>query len=194
MKIKEVKFYKSVDTIDEKVFFDERKEIVFIGRSNVGKSSLMNAIFNTKDLVHTSSKPWKTRRANIFLVNNKYYFTDLPWYGFAKMGKEKMEKIDGLISWYLEERKFTIKQVVLIIDSKIWAQESDIAMYKFLEDLELPKCIILSKVDRLSNNEIKKSLEHSEEIFFWQKIIPISTQKNIWIRELLLSLGETLKN
>jgi GTP-binding protein len=57
MKIKEVKFYKSVDTIDEKVFFDEKKEIIFIGRSNVGKSSLMNTIFNTKDLVHTSSKP-----------------------------------------------------------------------------------------------------------------------------------------
>ncbi len=193
MKIKDVIFYKSVDTLDEKVFFDERKEIVFIGRSNVGKSSLMNAIFNTKDLVHTSSKPGKTRRANMFLVNNKYYFTDLPWYGFAKMGKEQMEKIDGLISWYLEERKNAIKQVVLIVDTKIGAQESDLAMYKFLEEMKIPKCIALSKVDRLSNNEIKKSLDHSQEIFFGQKIIPISTFKNVWIKELLLLLGESLK-
>lgn len=192
MKIKTLSFSHSADIKDNKVFFDTKKEIVFIGRSNVWKSSLMNSLFGKKDLVHMSSKPWKTRRANVFLVNNKYYFTDLPWYGFAKLGKEKMEELDGLISWYLEERKAFIKQVVLIVDSKIGAQESDIAMYKFLEELEIPRLIILSKIDRLSKNDIKKSLTHSEEIFFWQKIFPISTTKNIWLKELLSFLWESL--
>jgi GTP-binding protein len=78
MKLKEVKFVKSVAINSEKVFFDEKHEIIFLGRSNVGKSSLMNAIFEKKDLVKTSSMPGKTRTANLFLLNNKYYFTDLP--------------------------------------------------------------------------------------------------------------------
>ena len=79
----------------------------------------MNGIFNRKALVKTSSKPGKTRTANIFVANTKYFFTDLPGYGFAKMGKELKEDLDSLISWYVEERKPYIKKVVLIVDSKI---------------------------------------------------------------------------
>ncbi len=71
----------------------------------MGKSSLMNTIFQRKDLVKTSSKPGKTRLANIFQVGTKYYLTDLPGYGFAKMGKQMKEDLDALISWYLEERR-----------------------------------------------------------------------------------------
>lgn len=193
MKIVDVVFHKSTDILDKEVFFDSKKEIVFIGRSNVGKSSLMNSLFNKKELVHTSSKPWKTKRANMFLVNNKYYFTDLPGYGFAKLGNDEMEKIDGLISWYLEERKNYIKQVVLIVDSKIGPQKSDIEMMAYLEEMWLPKVIVLSKIDRLSNNDIKNSMHHTEELFFGQKIIPLSVKSNAWIRELLVYLAGTLK-
>ncbi|USN58330.1 MAG: 50S ribosome-binding GTPase [Candidatus Peribacteria bacterium] len=119
MKIQEVRFDKSVSIQDTELFFDARKEIIFVGRSNVGKSSLMNAIFHKKDLVKTSSRPGKTKTANLFLVNNKFYYTDLPGYGFAKLGKELKEHLDALISWYVEERKPYIKQVVILIDSKI---------------------------------------------------------------------------
>lgn len=119
MKIVNVEFLKSVSIRDEKIYFDPRNEIVFVGRSNVGKSSLLNTLFNKKGLVHTSSLPGKTRTANIFFVNNKYYFTDMPGYGFAKMGKEKRDELDALISWYLEERKAYIKNVVMILDCKI---------------------------------------------------------------------------
>lgn len=185
----DVVFHKSTDILDDKVYFDDKKEIVFIGRSNVGKSSLMNSLFNKKEMVHTSSKPGKTRRANIFLVNNKYFFTDLPGYGFAKQGPDQMEKLDGLISWYLEERRNYIKQVVLIVDSKIGPQKSDIDMMTYLEEMGIPKVIVISKVDRLSNNDIKNSIHHTEEIFFGQKVIPISTVNNIGIRELLVYLG-----
>ncbi len=149
MKIKESSFIKSVTINDSKVYFEARNEVVFVGRSNVGKSSIMNALMNKKDLVKTSSRPGKTRNANIFFVNKKYYFTDLPGYGFAKLGKSLKEDLDSLISWYLEERKEYIKRVVLLIDAKIGPQEKDIEMLKFLTDMELSPLIVLSKIDRL---------------------------------------------
>lgn len=168
MKITSAEFLKSVTINDEKVYFDNRNEVVFIGRSNVGKSSLMNALLQKKGLVKTSSTPGKTRNANLFFVNEKYFFTDLPGYGFAKMGEEKRKDLDALISWYLEERKSYIKRVVVLIDSKIGAQATDLDMYKYLAEHELNPLIVLSKTDRLSNNEIQKSMRHAEEIFFGQ--------------------------
>lgn len=119
MKIIDAKFLKAVSIHSSDIFLENRKEVVFVGRSNVGKSSLMNALMQKKDLVKTSSKPGKTRTANIFLVNGKYYFTDLPGYGFAKLGQETKQDLDALISWYLEEKSYAIKQVFLLLDAKI---------------------------------------------------------------------------
>ena len=109
--LREVKFYKSVWFWNNELFFDEKKEIIFVGRSNVGKSSLMNNLFQKKDLVKTSARPWKTKLVNIFEVENKYYLTDLPGYWFAKLWKELKKKLDWLIIWYIEERKENIKKV-----------------------------------------------------------------------------------
>lgn len=192
IKFSDVVFNKSVGLWAEEVFFDDKKEIVFVGRSNMWKSSLMNAIFEKKDLVKTSARPGKTRLANLFVVSKKYYLTDLPGYGFAKLWKEHKDKLDWLISWYLEERKGSIKKVVMLIDSKLWAQESDLDMYKFILWLELPLTIVLSKVDKLSKNEIYKSIEHAKESFFWQDIIPVSSSKNIWIMELCKNIQSVL--
>ncbi len=193
MKIKETKFIKSVFIDDNEAIFDNRWEIVFVWRSNVGKSSIMNALMHKKDLVKTSSKPGKTKTANIFLVNNKYYFTDLPGYWFAKLWKNILEKLDALISWYLEARIENIKKIVMLIDTKIWPQQADIDMYKFILNLWIPIVIVLSKIDRLSKNEIHKSKKLASDIFFWQDIFPISSTKNIWIRELEKYLGDALE-
>lgn len=184
MKLKEVKFVKSVDINSEKVFFDEKHEIIFLGRSNVGKSSLMNAIFEKKDLVKTSSMPGKTRTANLFLLNNKYYFTDLPWYGFAKMWKAKKQDLDNLINWYIEERKEYIKSAVILIDSKLGPQESDIEMYRHLLDLDMDVTIVVTKIDKLNNNDIKKVNFLSQEAFFWQPVNLLSAKSMIWIKEI----------
>ena len=135
MKITSAEFLKSISIHDEKIFLEIRNEVIFIGRSNVGKSSLMNALLNKKDLVKTSSKPGKTRNANMFLVNEKYHFTDLPGYGFAKLGQALRDDLDALISWYVEEKKYTIKQVVLVCDGKIGPQQSDIDMYQYITQL-----------------------------------------------------------
>lgn len=184
MKLTDVKFYKSIWLNSEEVYFDDKKEVVFVGRSNMWKSSLMNTIFQKKDLVKTSSKPGKTRLANLFLVENKYYFTDLPGYGFAKLWKDLREELDWLISWYLEERRNSIKKVVILVDSKLWAQESDLEMYRYILDLELPVLIVLSKSDKLSKTELFKSLAHAKEQFFGQEIIPVSSKSKLGIFEL----------
>lgn len=192
IKFSEVKFLKSVWLWTREVFFDSKPEVLFVGRSNMWKSSLMNSIFERKDLVKTSSVPGKTRLANIFFVGNKYYLTDLPWYWFAKLWRNFKEELDWLISWYLEERKESIKNVIMLIDSKLWAQESDIDMYKYILSLELPITIVLSKTDKLSNNDISKSVEHAKEMFFWQNIIPVSSTKKTGISELCKIISKSL--
>jgi len=194
MKIQDSRFIKWVSIHDKKVFFEERNEVVFVWRSNVWKSSLMNALMKKKDLVKTSSKPGKTRNANIFLVNEKYYFTDLPWYGFAKLWHELREDLDALISWYLEEKRTSIKQVVLICDAKIGPQQTDIDMYQFISDLALPVTIVMSKIDRLWKNDVLKSKNHTQEVFFWARVLPVSATKLDGIDELRKILWEALKS
>lgn len=193
MKIKTAEFIKSVSINDTKVYFDARNEVVFVGRSNVWKSSLMNALMHKKDLVKTSSKPGKTRTANIFFVNKKYYFTDLPGYWFAKLGQDLREDLDALISWYLEERKRYLKKVVLVVDAKIGPQQKDIDMLEFLSEQELSPVIVLSKCDRLGRNDVNKSIAHTQKVFFGQQILPVSSSKGDGIEELRKLLGESLK-
>lgn len=194
MKIQNASFVKTVSINDSKVYFDARSEVVFVGRSNVWKSSLMYALMHKKDLVKTSSKPGKTRNANIFFVNEKYYFTDLPGYGFAKLGQALREDLDALISWYLEERKQYIKKVVLVVDAKIGPQEKDIEMMNFLNEMELSPLIVLSKCDRLWKNDINKSLAHTQKVFFGQQIESISSLKWEGIDDVRKILGDALKS
>lgn len=192
MKITEVSFVKSVSINDNRVFFESRDEIVFIGRSNMGKSTLMNKIFNKRDMVKTSARPGKTKTANIFLVNKKFFYTDLPGYGFARLGKEVREHLDALISWYLEEKRNNIKKVVMLIDSKIWPQQSDIDMFGYIQELGLPVTIVLSKIDRLSKSEADKSLAATQKAFFGQQVIGVSSTKHIGLDPLFKILREAL--
>lgn len=193
MKSLEVFFDKSISIDSNEVLLDNKKQIVFVGRSNVWKSSLMNAIFQIKNLVKTSSLPGKTKLANLFKVNNKYYFVDLPGYWFAKLGKEQKEKLDALISWYLEEFSFYIKRIVVVLDSKLWPTETDIDMFKFLNEFKIPLIFVLNKIDKLSKNEISKSVSHTQDIFFGQKIVAVSAKNNIWIDWLRKELMDSLK-
>ena len=152
----------------------------------------MNALFQKKDLVKTSSRPGKTKTANVFIVANKYNFTDLPGYGFAKLGKTLKDTLDGLNSWYLEERVEQLKKVVILIDAKIWAQQSDIDMYGYIQELWLPVTIVLSKIDKIGRNEVNKSLIHTQKLFFGQEIIPVSSTKKDGIHELEKSIKAAL--
>lgn len=193
MKKLEVSFDKSISIESNKISFENKKQIVFVGRSNVGKSSLMNALFESKWLVKTSSLPWKTKLANLFKVNNKYHFVDLPGYGFAKLGQEQKAKLDALISWYLEEFSGDIKKIVVVLDSKLGPTETDFDMFKYISEFQIPMIFVLNKIDRLSNNDVKNSVMHTQELFFWQKVVAVSAKANIGIDELRRELMESLK-
>lgn len=192
MKFSDVVFNKSIALQSQDIMFENKKEIIFVGRSNVGKSSIMNSIFEKKDLVKTSSRPGKTKTANIFTVANKYWLTDLPGYGFAKMWKTFQEQLDGLISWYIEERASHIQAVVILIDSRIWAGQGDIDMYKYLLELELPIKIVLSKTDKISKSELAKVTQKVKNDFFGQEILPVSSLKKTGVHELTKSLKQAL--
>lgn len=192
MKFSDVVFNKSIALQSQDIMFENKKEVIFVGRSNVGKSSIMNALFEKKDLVKTSSRPGKTKTANIFTVANKYWLTDLPGYGFAKMGKTFQEQLDGLISWYIEERASHIKAVVILIDSRIWAGQGDIDMYKYLLELELPVKIVLSKTDKISKGALGKVTQQVKNDFFGQEILPVSSLKKTGVQELSKSLKQAL--
>jgi GTP-binding protein len=139
-------------------------EIAFAGRSNVGKSSLINCILNLKNLAKTSSTPGKTQQLNFYKINQKFYFVDLPGYGFAKVSQEKREGWKKLIESYLENNSF-LKSVVLIIDSRHEPMELDIAMAEWLNFLNIPYIISATKIDKLSNNDIAKNIKKFKEAY-----------------------------
>ena len=109
-------------------------QIAFIGRSNVGKSSVINSITGRKSLVKSSATPGKTREINFFLINKDVYFVDLPGYGFARMSKTLSEKLRKLILWFFTSGEASPKLVVLIIDSRIGPTELDMEMLEVLKD------------------------------------------------------------
>ncbi|MGA1846106.1 ribosome biogenesis GTP-binding protein YihA/YsxC [Deferribacter abyssi] len=133
----------------------ELPEIAFVGRSNVGKSSMINALTNRKKLVKVSKKPGKTRAINFFNINNKIIFVDLPGYGYAKVSKKEQEKWKFIIETYLLKRT-QLKCVVLIIDIRIGPTKDDMMMLEWLEAYSVDAIIVLTKSDKLSNNKIAK--------------------------------------
>jgi len=125
-------------------------------------------------------------------MNNKYYFTDLPGYWFAKLWKDFLEKLDALISWYLEARRDYIKWVCILIDSRIWIQQKDKDMFLYVQELWLPIKIILSKTDKIGTNELNKAKSHIQNELFWQQVFEVSSLKKTWIKELFNDLTDSL--
>jgi GTP-binding protein len=127
-------------------------EIVFAGRSNVGKSTLLNSLTGVKGLAKTSSTPGKTRLINYFRINNEFYFVDLPGYGYAAVAHAEKAAWGHLLASYIEHRR-TISLIVLLLDSRHPAMPSDRAMIDFLEFHERPYGIVLTKYDKLTQKE-----------------------------------------
>lgn len=136
----------------------EKVEIVFAGRSNVGKSSLINRIFSRKSLARVSSEPGKTRTINFYRLG-EIYFVDLPGYGYAKVSKADKERWSKLISGYLSDPERDIGIVFSLIDMRHPPTADDIMMINFLIDAELPFCVILTKSDKLNKSERTARLE-----------------------------------
>lgn len=137
---------------------DEKAEYAFIGRSNVGKSSLINSLTNNKSLAKTSSKPGKTQLINHFLINNEWYMVDLPGYGYAKTSKTNRAIFHKMINDYLLNRKNLICLFVLI-DSRHNLQAIDDDFMQWLAENQIPFSIIFTKTDKLSKNNLAKNLK-----------------------------------
>ncbi|MAS63717.1 MAG: YihA family ribosome biogenesis GTP-binding protein [Coraliomargarita sp.] len=128
-------------------------EFAFIGRSNVGKSSLINMLAGKKELAHTSSKPGKTQLINFFEINRAWHLVDLPGYGYAKVSKSKQHDFNRDISAYLTERT-NLKHIFLLVDSQIDPQGGDLSFAQWLQKCELSYSIIFTKIDRSSSSHV----------------------------------------
>lgn len=158
---------------------DDLPEVVFVGRSNVGKSSILNALLNRKNLAYVGSTPGKTQQINFFNIDEKIYFVDLPGYSFSVMGKEKSEKISKVIDSYLKSRK-NIALVMMLVDIRHKPSKDDVLMYEYLINSDLNFIIVPTKADKVPITKvndyckvIQDELNAPEEI----DIIPISSTK-----------------
>jgi GTP-binding protein len=142
---------KSVTQLDQRPL-PPRPEIAVIGRSNVGKSSLINTLFNRKNLAKISSTPGKTRLINYFSIDNQLYFVDLPGYGYAKISKEQRSGWQKVIESYLKNN-LELKLVFLLIDSRHLVMDNDKIMIEWLNHYRIPYILILTKSDKISNNQ-----------------------------------------
>lgn len=128
-------------------------EFAFVGRSNVGKSSLINMLCNNKGLAKTSSTPGKTQTVNLFLINEQWYLADLPGYGYAKVNKNMRQKFQSLITDYLSQRK-QLKHVFVLIDGRISPQKIDMEFAEFLIQEEIPYTFIITKTDKAKQKDV----------------------------------------
>lgn len=135
----------------------DKPEFAFIGRSNVGKSSLINMLCRKKDLAKTSSKPGKTQLINHFIINDQWYLVDLPGYGYAKTSKTNLEKFEHLISEYIVTRKNLICLFILI-DSRLELQRIDAEFMEWCAEKEIPFCLVFTKSDKLTRNQINTNV------------------------------------
>ena len=140
-------------------------ELAFVGRSNVGKSSLINSLLNRKKLVKTSQIPGKTQEINFFRINNDFIFADLPGYGFARVPQSVQKRWKKMIEDYLLKRK-TLLLVIFIIDLRRNPSPLDLGLQSWLEDCKVEYMLVGTKADKLSQSEIKTQVRKLNEVYF----------------------------
>ena len=161
MKIQSVELLKSVYPKNEYPP-GNYPEVAFAGRSNVGKSSLINTLVNRKGLARTSSSPGKTQSINFYLVNRSVCLVDLPGYGYAKVPQQVRKQWSPLIEQYCRNRK-SLCGVVVIVDARIGPTPLDLSLIAWLKTLSRPAIITMTKIDKLSKNKISKVLQQTSE-------------------------------
>ena len=135
-----------------------KAEFLWVGRSNVGKSSFINTLLNQKNLARTSSRPGKTQTLNFYLVNDLFYLVDVPGYGYASVNHEQQKKMGLMIEEYLEKRE-EMKRVFMLVDFRIKPTENDLLMYQFLKYYNIPVTLVLTKADKVSPSRKEKNLK-----------------------------------
>ncbi|MBF0280145.1 MAG: YihA family ribosome biogenesis GTP-binding protein [SAR324 cluster bacterium] len=136
----------------------DHPEIAFAGKSNVGKSTLINSMLNRRNLVKTSATPGKTRLVNFFLINKSFSLVDLPGYGFAKVSRAMQKEWGQLIELYLSQRP-SLRGVILIVDSRHGPSAGDLQMQEWLDHYNLPVLVIANKIDKLKRSQVLRQLK-----------------------------------
>lgn len=186
MNITSAVFIKGV-TGDNEILDDGTPQIAFIGRSNAGKSSLINSLTGKSGLAITSSTPGRTKELNVFKINGTHYFIDLPGYGYAKTGGKALEKLNKLIVWYLLESKHKPK-VVLLIDSFVGPTVDDLSTLKELEKTGKDIVVVANKIDKIKKSQYLNQIKKLSEQIKGHKLFPYSSETKVGIKELTQEL------
>ena len=197
MKIKTAVFVKS-SSLNEQCPKADRPEYAFIGRSNVGKSSLINALTGHGNLAKTSSKPGKTQVINHFMINDTWYLVDLPGYGYAKVSQTDRQKWAGMIDGYLFNRE-NLTCTFVLVDSRIEPQKIDLEFMEKLGANGVPFCIVFTKTDKLRPHQLQAQLDNyrAKLLETWQEVPLIfvtSSESRVGQKELLAQIEEWNKS
>ena len=150
-------------------------EIAFMGRSNVGKSSLINSLLSARGLARTSSTPGRTQSLNFFLINQRFRFVDLPGFGYARVPKAIKSSWGEMVSSYLAKREELVLSIH-IVDSRHEPTTLDLQLHEWLEHSARPRLIVATKSDKLSNSELKQSLGRVQRVFSKDRVVAFSAQ------------------
>lgn len=176
--LKNVKFEASVYEFN-KLIKTDKPQIVLVGKSNVGKSSFINAISNQKKLAKVGQTPGKTRSINYYNVNNEFYIVDLPGYGYSTMSEAEKNKINRLIDVYIS-RTPEIKHIYFLVDIRNNPSANDRQMYEWLLDKKIPFSIIATKADKVAKTKMEDyTKEITKQLFAKENITPFSADKKI---------------
>ena len=175
---------------------DNLKEIAFAGRSNVGKSSLLNLLTNRKKLARVSGSPGKTRTINFYRVNDEFRIVDLPGYGYAKVSKSMSETWGDMMETYFETRQGLVK-VIQLVDIRHAPSKQDVEMYEYLRHYGFDGIVVATKADKVSRNEMQKCIKQIRTTLKLGKddiVIPISSLKRTGHDQLLQVMEELLED
>jgi GTP-binding protein len=190
MDITSAEFIKGIRGTDA-ITKEPKPQIAFIGRSNVGKSSLINSLTKRKGLVRSSSTPGKTTEINYFLINNSHYFVDLPGYGYAKRPEKNADQIRKMILWFLFDEEFTDLKVVLIIDAEVGVTKFDNEMLEYLLKYKIPCIIVANKIDKIKNAQMYRKMKELQTQVGEMKVIPYSAKTDTGRLELLNTIMQS---
>lgn len=187
--LKNAKFVKSIFN-NKELIQDNLPTFVMVGKSNVGKSSFINALTNNKKLAKVGSNPGKTKSINYFNINDEFYLVDLPGYGFSKMSLKEKESINKLTNNFLE-KNLNIRHIFFLVDIRHDPTENDRAMYDWLAEKQVPCTIIANKADKLSKTKAEEMLKViRKRLFADSDIIAFSSETKTGVEEVLNILKE----
>lgn len=171
---------------------DDLNEVAFAGRSNVGKSSLINALFNRKDVAKTSATPGRTQQLNYFCVQKKLYLVDLPGYGYAKAPPSEVNRWQDVLKTYLRGRA-NLRRVFLLVDSRVGLKKADEDIFKLLDEAAVPYQIVLTKTDKVSDAAVEKlkndiAFKLKTHAAAHTKILVTSSEKKVGLDDVRLEI------